>query len=289
MKDRPITTDPEASALVAELVRAARAERPKPRSRQRAMIALGLGAGTAHWSLGSAGAAQAASSVAAGKTAGLGFSALAITKSLIVGAVAGGMALGTAAYTGVLAREPRSVPADHAVVAATAPGQRPAASERKRGSGEPGAGDRVAPDEQGDPTEQADENAAGGPPERPVMGEPYPGAAPTSAPSPALGDDRPARANGTMLGEELGLLEAARAELAAHRAGQALWALGRHAERFPSGRLGLEADVLRIEALLEIGRAGEAVDLARRFLAANRQSPLAGRVRIMMRDAESRR
>ena len=80
------------------------------------------------------------------------------------------------------------------------------------------------------------------------------------------------------------MLEAAKSELSAGRAGAAVDALDRYGRDFPNGRLALEADVLRIEALFKSGRAAKAIGLANKFLAANPNSPLANRVRAMLRD-----
>ncbi|MCC6554624.1 MAG: outer membrane protein assembly factor BamD, partial [Polyangiaceae bacterium] len=72
---------------------------------------------------------------------------------------------------------------------------------------------------------------------------------------------------------------AAREALAGGRARAALAALDAYSARFPGGRLALEAEVLRIEALAGSGEASAATALARAFLAAHPASPYANRLR----------
>jgi outer membrane protein assembly factor BamD (BamD/ComL family) len=81
------------------------------------------------------------------------------------------------------------------------------------------------------------------------------------------------------------MLESVRSEISAGRAGTAIEILDRYRRDFPDGRLALEADVLRIESLFRVGRASAAIGLANKFLAKNPHSPLANRVRAMLRDA----
>jgi TolA-binding protein len=80
------------------------------------------------------------------------------------------------------------------------------------------------------------------------------------------------------LREEIGLLDAARAALAANAPGKALVVLGQYNHRYPNGTFAPEALALRIEALTNAGDAATARTLARRFLKAYPSSPLAERV-----------
>jgi hypothetical protein len=84
------------------------------------------------------------------------------------------------------------------------------------------------------------------------------------------------------LAEEVRLLDVARAALAAHAPAQALAAVDRYGAEFPSGILGAESTVVRIQSLLQVGNEAEANTLAHRFLSANPDSPLAARVRALL-------
>jgi hypothetical protein len=101
--------------------------------------------------------------------------------------------------------------------------------------------------------------------------------------SESIAAEARAPANATTLAGEVRMLEAARSEILAGRAGAAIEILDGCRRDFPNGRLALEADVLRIESLFRIGRASTAIGLANKFLAANPKSPLANRVRALAR------
>jgi hypothetical protein len=81
------------------------------------------------------------------------------------------------------------------------------------------------------------------------------------------------------LADEVLALKTARSALAGGRPKRALVALNTYAQRFPAGRLSLEAEVLRIEALAQAGQAAEARARAGAFVAAHPSSPYAHRVR----------
>ena len=78
------------------------------------------------------------------------------------------------------------------------------------------------------------------------------------------------------------MLEAARAALGGGDAPGALAALDRYSQRFPSGILGREAMVLRIEALQKKGDRASARELGHRFLAAYPRDAYAARVRSLL-------
>lgn len=80
------------------------------------------------------------------------------------------------------------------------------------------------------------------------------------------------------LREEIGLLDEARAALAAGAPGKALVVLGQYNHRFANGTFAPEALALRVEALTDTGDTTTARALARRFLKAYPNSPLAERV-----------
>jgi len=74
-------------------------------------------------------------------------------------------------------------------------------------------------------------------------------------------------------------IKAARAALASGDASGALSDLNQYERGYPAGLFKLEAQVLRIDALLELGRSTAAQDLAQRFLATQPDSPYARHVR----------
>lgn len=92
-------------------------------------------------------------------------------------------------------------------------------------------------------------------------------------------DTRPAAPERSTLGDEMELVDAARAELRRGAVAQALSRLDAHAARFPSGTLAIERDALRIEALGAQGREAEARAAARHFAAAHPGAPLPPRAR----------
>ena len=86
------------------------------------------------------------------------------------------------------------------------------------------------------------------------------------------------------LGRELGALDAARGALARGQPARALARLDAYAATFPRPRLGLEAEILRIDALARSGRAAEARGHAKAFLREHPHSVLAARARRYLRD-----
>ena len=113
--------------------------------------------------------------------------------------------------------------------------------------------------------------------------EPRPQAtgAPTAAapPSPS-----PKSAPAEALRAELAQLDAARARLGSNRPEEALRLLDAYARSKPNGRLRLEAEVLRIDALAKSGRTDQAKARARAFLARHPSSVMAARVRRIAGD-----
>jgi hypothetical protein len=86
------------------------------------------------------------------------------------------------------------------------------------------------------------------------------------------------------LAHELSTLDAARGMLARGDAGGALARLDRYAHAYPHGRLALEAEVLRIDALDAAGRPDAARARAQAFLDRHPHSVLAARVRTRLGD-----
>ena len=119
-------------------------------------------------------------------------------------------------------------------------------------------------------------NGAGSPPRRSTSVKDVPAEA-TVAPA---NDTRPAAPPPrSSLGDEMELVDAARAELRRGDVSSALSRLEVHAARFPSGTLAIERDALRIEALGAQGREAEARAAARHFAAAHPGAPLPPRAR----------
>jgi TolA-binding protein len=106
---------------------------------------------------------------------------------------------------------------------------------------------------------------------------------PAKASGPRHAPPRPSGVKSTpsrsSLADELAALDAARAALQAGDAPSALRHLNDHAREFPRGRLQLEAEVLRIEALARTGNRAASASRARRFLERHPNSVLAPRLR----------
>jgi hypothetical protein len=102
-----------------------------------------------------------------------------------------------------------------------------------------------------------------------------PDGAPAAAEPPAAGERAPAAA--ATLSNELGTLKQIRQELRDGNGSAALALLDRYDSGEYGASLALEASVLRIEALDAVGRRADAELLARRFVRANPDSPLAER------------
>jgi hypothetical protein len=107
--------------------------------------------------------------------------------------------------------------------------------------------------------------------------------APTAA-DPVAVPDAPAATHAATLSAELGALDRARLSLTGGDARRALDALDAYDRRFPSGRLQLEAEVLRIDALAKLGRKDAARQRAETFLRRHPNSVLATRVRAHVAD-----
>lgn len=99
------------------------------------------------------------------------------------------------------------------------------------------------------------------------------------SPPPASAMNRESPASQSQISEEIAAIKSARDALASHDATGALSALDRYRRTYPAGLFGVEAQVLRIDALLELGQYAAARELAQRFLAAQPDSPYARHVR----------
>jgi outer membrane protein assembly factor BamD (BamD/ComL family) len=83
---------------------------------------------------------------------------------------------------------------------------------------------------------------------------------------------------------ELAVLDQASEALHSGNSGGALRHLGEYSRSFPTGKLRLEAEALRIEALAASGNRAEASRRAKRFLEHNPNSVLAPRLRKFVVD-----
>ncbi|HKP55654.1 MAG TPA: hypothetical protein VJV78_02975 [Polyangiales bacterium] len=110
-------------------------------------------------------------------------------------------------------------------------------------------------------------------------------ASPATAPAaaPSLQALQPTAAEPQQLTEEIALLDRARGALQARAPERALDLLEEHSQRFARPSLGPEAEVLRIEALVQNRELPRARALAKSFLNAHPSSPLAERVSKLAR------
>jgi len=100
-------------------------------------------------------------------------------------------------------------------------------------------------------------------------------AEPAPAPSGKVAPPRPAAS----LGDEISVLDRARAALRDGDPGTALRLVDEHDARFRGDTFALESSVLRIDALAALGRSAAALALADRFLAAHPNTPVSQHVR----------
>ena len=99
------------------------------------------------------------------------------------------------------------------------------------------------------------------------------------APAPSTRSAPVATARAESITAELKAIDAARSALAAGDEARALTLLDDHARRFPRGRLQLEAEVLRIEAMARSGNAAAARTRAKAFVDRHPNSVFTPRVR----------
>ncbi len=92
-----------------------------------------------------------------------------------------------------------------------------------------------------------------------------------------------AKAPSNDLGEEMRLIDSARAHVASGAAKQALSVLAAYDRRFPRGALRQEAAVLRVEALEKSGNEKRAAELAKKFVSEHPNSPHVERVQNLAR------
>jgi hypothetical protein len=118
---------------------------------------------------------------------------------------------------------------------------------------------------------------------------PAPAPAPESAPAPATPPPprSPSPPPDPTLSSELPFLDLARASLARGEPADAITTLNAYDLRFLHPRLAEEATVLRVEALVDLGRVGDARAVAARFLRDDPSSPYAQRVQSLAGQGET--
>lgn len=92
--------------------------------------------------------------------------------------------------------------------------------------------------------------------------------------------------NENTIDAELAAIEAARGVLAAGRSNDALGRVHEYRATFSDAHFSDEADVIEVQALVALGRSGEANAKAERFLAAHPQSAYAKRIRALVTPKE---
>jgi hypothetical protein len=83
----------------------------------------------------------------------------------------------------------------------------------------------------------------------------------------------------TQLSEQIAAVKGARAALASHDASRALSDIDHYERTYPAGLFNVEIQVLRVDALFELGRYAAARELGQQFLAVAPDSPYAQHVR----------
>jgi hypothetical protein len=244
--------DPFESALL----RGARAYQPDPAARAHTLAALGLASGA---------------TVAVGATAakgGLGWLLRTVTGKIVLSVIACGVIGGTVLVATQYARR-----SERAAVAPAGSTTIALAERPKPPTSAPSA-TPVTPDTpitKSPVVASASASASQVPP-------PLATARPTA---PSASSSAPPKAD---LAGEAALLDRARTALGAGDPAAALAALDEHRRGFPRPMLGIEAQVLRIEALARQGNGAQAKSLGEAFLARNPDSPHAARVRSLIKD-----
>jgi hypothetical protein len=121
-------------------------------------------------------------------------------------------------------------------------------------------------------------------PPTPEPPAPEPRVEPPVRATPPAPKVEPRSSSASALTAELGALDAARSRLSSGDAAGALSLLDDYSRSYPRGRLVLEAEVLRIDALAKSGQMGAARRRAEAFLKRHPNSVLASRVRTYLTD-----
>lgn len=237
--------DETESSVERALLNAGRAYRSSPATRTKALIALGLVGSAALTGAGSASASVLAKSV--------------WTKILAVSS------LGAVAAIPVAHELWDTQPSAHPVPASVSPA-RPA---NPTGFAETGV--LAESGELGAALEEQEPAAS-----------PIPSPPAARAPAPVVSPSSATRRSAAALTDELAALDAARSTLSSGDAKRALHLLDGYGRSHPNGRLRVEAEVLRIDAMAKSGQRGAAKKRAEAFLKRHPNSVLATRVRTYL-------
>lgn len=254
--------------LAMTLLRAAKDDRPGADAKVQTLAALGLGAAV----VGTAATATAGTAVKLGAAGGVATAAgttkstvaVVVAKWLLLGALGGGLVAGSAV---ALDDAPQTA------TLTTAQG----ISECKGAAEQIVARAKSAALSETPAVESAHEEA------------PTPAAAiePKADARAAAPVNKASKSTPEGLAEELALIDKARVAVASGQGSQALKLLDEHDRRFAGGQLAPEALVLRIEALVGMGRMSDAARLGDAYLAAFPKSAYARRVRSLLGRAEA--
>ncbi len=239
--------DPTLSPAIGSAIAAGRGYVPSAGARARTLAAMGVGAAVATATSATSATATFASPGAAKVL--LGWKAWVVTFGVV--------AIGGGSYVALRSQSSQSSQSRPSIVASAAPTN-------------PTAGGGAGPATPASTTPEAapsEEIPA-------IVGSANPAKAPVAKVKGASSTDT--------LAAEIAAIDAARNALRSGDAKGALTLLDAYGRDFPKGSFGLEAQVLRIEALAAAGQREKARVLAERFLATHPNSVLAPRVRAVL-------
>jgi hypothetical protein len=260
--------DQEGTDVERLLLGSAEGDVPAPAVRAQTLAALGLVGVTAAVA-GTAHAASAAVVGSAGGKVASSATALTLVKWLVVGAVAGATTTGTVvvATTPNLFGDDETAAASRPLPARPAP---PGLAATSKGPA-PNVRTQAEPPERRDPAAPLPEPAV--PRTRVLAGEEL-AAAPQGTAFPVAGADTVA--------EEVAALDRVRSALASGDARGAVVRLDAYESRYPRGTLAPEATVLRVRALVQLGRSRDARAVVDAFVRAHPRSPQAARLHALV-------
>lgn len=250
-------------SLEAALLRSARRESPPARAHERMLSTLGVSA-TAATAVTVTAKAAAALAVANAKPAALGMTGAFVAKWAVIGSVGALVSVGVVRQVPVFMGHGSHVP--------PAPSSITRASSN--GPAKPnGAQSNLAVSD----TAQARADSV-------TPGLPSYDA--RSAPSPVKPSSIARSAEASSLADEVAALDQARVAAAEHNPARTMALLDAYQRQFPNGSLGPEAQLLRIEALVQSGRRAQALPLARRLLTAAPDGPLSERIHALLPEVD---
>jgi hypothetical protein len=308
-------------ALERRLLEAARVERPRATARQRVVVALAGGAAlgsatvgsvAAAATVGSAGGATGTGTIAAASSAAVvapstvvgasgaaavgsakvlaGATFVGLAKAVAVGAISGAVVLGAAEKLQAprsSGQVPPSAPAALVETTSRKPLERTRSASR---AAEQAEAVDVEPSHVVPPSTEAPSVFL---PTKPALPERSANKIPSHVaaqppPQPFEVPPRSIAAGGvaSSLTEEVGLLDRARDALVRGDPAHAIFILDSYERTNVGTRLAAEAALLRIEALVQRGALAKAAPLAREFLRAHPETPVADRMRSIIQAAE---